>query len=90
MNRAENFNSIKPVSDYEHLNTLLSRIENAVNRSESFPRWDRTEILSSIHEIQVSVKNGGTPKYSLKMLLTYCRNHPYISGLATRIAKMFF
>jgi hypothetical protein len=77
-------------SDLAVINRCISLLERRVANSTLARRWNRAEILICLHEIKVSLRNGGNPKYSIKMLLTYCSNFPILSRLANKISALMY
>ena len=74
------------LSQKDILSRCIYLLERRVSNSVLFKKWDQVEIMACLHEIKVSFKNGGNPKYSISMLLRYCARFPLLSRLAKNIS----
>jgi len=74
------------LSQKEQIARCIYLLERRVSNSTLFRKWDQIEIMSCLHEIKVSLKYGGNPKYSINMLLRYCSGFPLLRRLAKNIS----
>jgi hypothetical protein len=75
-------------SNSEVLNRCINILEKRVVNSDFIGKREKSEILTSLNEIKVSIKNGGNPKYSIRMLVAYCANFSLLSRVANKIWEL--
>jgi hypothetical protein len=78
----------KYISNSDIINRCIHLIEKRVANPAFVKRWEQTEIKICLDEIKVSLRNGGHPKYSIRMLLSYCTNFPLLYRLAHKISEL--
>ena len=64
----------------------IHQLEVLLQSSHKIERWNENEIQSCLNELKVGLREGNVPKYSLKMLLSYSKENPLISGLTKKIS----